>query len=119
MTFEEEVSRITTFEERLKSQNEPENNNLLMVSSDNQPGNWHHGNGRGDQNHGRGRGGSSFRGGSGRGRSMDRGNRDKREFKCYECGEFGHFAYECSKRKDEEKEKDELAHLALEEEPML
>ncbi|XP_022019720.1 uncharacterized protein LOC110919770 [Helianthus annuus] len=118
MTFEEAVGRITAFEERLKSQNEPENNNLLMASSDNHSGNWHHGKGRSDQNHGRGRGGSSFRGGRGCGRNIDRGNRDKSEFQCYECGEFRHFAYECSKRKDEEK-RDEEAHLGLEEEPML
>ncbi|XP_022003590.1 uncharacterized protein LOC110901043 [Helianthus annuus] len=119
MTFEEAVGRITAFEERLKSPNQPENNNLLIASSDNHSENWHHGKGCGDQNHGRGRRGSSFRGGRGRGRNIDRGKRDKSELKCYECSEFGHFAYECSKRKDKEKEKDEEAHLALEEEPML
>ncbi|XP_022003583.1 uncharacterized protein LOC110901036 [Helianthus annuus] len=113
------MGRITAFEERLKSQNEPENNNLLIATSDNHSGNRHHGKGCGDQNHGRGRRGSSFRGGKGRGRNIDRGNRDKSELKCCECSEFGHFAYECSKQKDKEKEKDEEAHLALEEEPML
>ncbi|XP_021992439.1 uncharacterized protein LOC110889239 [Helianthus annuus] len=108
MTFEEVVGKITAFEECLKSQNDLENNNLLMASSDNHSGNWHHGKGRGDQSQGRGRGRSSFRGGRGRGRSlfrggrgrgqnMERGNRDTSEFKCYECGEFDHFAYECRK----------------------
>ncbi|XP_021986069.1 uncharacterized protein LOC110882326 [Helianthus annuus] len=58
MTFEEVVSRTTAFEELLKSQSEPENNNLLMASLENHSGNWHHG---------RGRGGCSFRGGRGRG----------------------------------------------------
>ncbi|KAJ0920790.1 hypothetical protein HanRHA438_Chr05g0245181 [Helianthus annuus] len=43
MTFEEVVGRITSFEERLKSRNEPKNNNLLMASSDNHFGNWYHG----------------------------------------------------------------------------
>ena len=88
MTFEEAVGRLTAYEERLKSQDEPQEDyqsKLLMASSSNQ--------GRG---RGRGRNFSKEERGRGRGTSREQ---SKKEMRCYECGEFGHFAYECTKWK--------------------
>ncbi|XP_076906237.1 uncharacterized protein LOC143562267 [Bidens hawaiensis] len=94
MPFVEAVGRVKAFKERLKIQDEPEDNDqgrLLMASSSN-------------QGHGRGRGRDSNKGASGYGRGMDRGNKDKSKFKYYECGEVSHFAKECTKWKSKEQE---------------
>ena len=108
MTFEEAVGRLTAYEERLKSQDEPQEDyqsKLLMASSSNQ--------GRG---RGRGRNFSKEERGRGRGTSREQ---SKKEMRCYECGEFGHFAYECTKWKDKDKKQE--AHLIYQsdEEPTL
>ncbi|KAK1424497.1 hypothetical protein QVD17_19827 [Tagetes erecta] len=109
MSFEEAVGRMIAFEERLKNQDEPEENyqsKLLMASSNN-------------QGHGRGRGGNFNKEGRGRGRSTDQEKPNKSKFRCFECGEYGHFSKECTKWK-EDKEKEAEAHLVREdEEPTL
>lgn len=98
LKWEEAVGRLTAYEERLKSQDEPQedyHNKLLMASSSNQ--------GRG---RGRGRNFSKEEKGRGRGTSREQ---SKKEMRCYECGELGHFAYECTKWKDKDKKQE--AHL--------
>nr|GFB63957.1 zinc finger, CCHC-type [Tanacetum cinerariifolium] len=89
MQFEEAVGRITAFEERLKSKDEPENNyqnKLLLASSNNQGG-------------GRGRGRNFTKNKNSYGKGTSRGRIDKSKLKCYECGEHGQFAKECTKWK--------------------
>ncbi|GJS41687.1 zinc finger, CCHC-type containing protein [Tanacetum coccineum] len=100
MQFEEVVGRITAFEERLKSQDEPENNyqnKLLLASSNNQGG-------------GRGHGRNFTKNKSSYGKGTSRGSIDKSKLRCYECGEHGHFAKECTKWKHN-KIKQEESHL--------
>nr|GEV98338.1 zinc finger, CCHC-type [Tanacetum cinerariifolium] len=75
MQFEEAVGRITAFEERLKSQDEPENNyqnKLLLASSNNQGG-------------GRGHVRNFTKNKSSYGKGTSRGSIDKSKLGCYEC----------------------------------
>ena len=102
MQFEEAVGRITAFEERLKSQDEPEDNyqnKLLLANSSNQGG-------------GRGHGRNFTKNKSSYGEGTSRGSIDKSKLRCYECGEHGHFAKECTKWK--KKDKQEEAYLIYE-----
>lgn len=48
---------------------------------------------------------------------MGRGTKDKSEYMCFECGDFGYFAYECTKWKERDKEKE--WHLIYEGERLL
>nr|GEX09156.1 protein SPA1-related 4-like isoform X1 [Tanacetum cinerariifolium] len=103
MQFEEAVGRITAFEERFKSQDEPEDNyqnKLLLASSNNQRG-------------GRGYGRNLTKNKSSYEKGTSRGSIDKRKLRCYECGEHGHFAKECMKWKYN-KDKQEESHLIYE-----
>ncbi|GKA49369.1 zinc finger, CCHC-type containing protein [Tanacetum coccineum] len=98
MSFEEAMGRIITFEERIKSQDEPEENyqnKLLMASSSNQ---------------GKGRNFNKVE--KGRERDKRQGEQSKNKMRCYNCGEFGHLAYECTKWK--KKDKNEVSHLIYE-----
>ncbi|GKD99909.1 zinc finger, CCHC-type containing protein [Tanacetum coccineum] len=100
MQFEEAVGRIIAFEERLKSQDEPENNyqnKLLLASSNNQGG-------------GRGHGRNFTKNKSSYGKGTSRVSIDKSKLRCYKCGEHGHFAKECTKWKHN-KIKQEESHL--------
>nr|GEY52005.1 zinc finger, CCHC-type [Tanacetum cinerariifolium] len=101
MQFEEAVGRITAFEERLESQDEPENNyqhKLLLASSNNQGG-------------GRGRGRNFTKNKISYGKGTSHESIDKSKLRCYECGEHGHFAKECTKWKDKKKDKEQESHL--------
>nr|GEW92009.1 copia protein [Tanacetum cinerariifolium] len=100
MQLEEAVARIIAFEERLKSQDKPENNyqnKLLLASSNNQGG-------------GRGRGRNFTKNKSSYGKGTSHGSIDKIKLMCYECGEHGQFTKECTKWKYN-KTKQEESHL--------
>ncbi|GJU52629.1 zinc finger, CCHC-type containing protein [Tanacetum coccineum] len=80
MSFEEAMGRIITFEERIKSQDKPEENyqnKLLMARSSN-------------QNHGNGRGRNFSKEEKGRGTSFQQSTREqiKNKMRCYECGDL-------------------------------
>nr|GEV85777.1 zinc finger, CCHC-type [Tanacetum cinerariifolium] len=101
MQFEEAVGRITAFEERLKSQDEPENNyqnKLLLTSSNNQGG-------------GRVHGRNFTKNKNSYAKGTSHGSIDKSKLRCYECGENGQFAKECTKWKDKKKDKEQEALL--------
>nr|GEW54096.1 zinc finger, CCHC-type [Tanacetum cinerariifolium] len=110
MQFDEAVGRIIAFEERLKSQDEPENNfqnKLLLASSNNQGGGRGH-----ERNFTKNK--SSYEKGT------SHGSIHKSKLKCYECSEHGHFTKECTKWKDKKKYKEQEALLISEdEEPTL
>ncbi|XP_076905061.1 uncharacterized protein LOC143560703 [Bidens hawaiensis] len=111
MPFEEAVGRIIAFEERLKSKDEPEDDNerkLLMAS--NHPKNWRRGRGRDNTSQDKDQGREPFKEERKHG-NVSRRNKDKSNLKCYECNEYGHFAYECPKWRNKEREKDLEAHL--------
>ncbi|KAD6454685.1 hypothetical protein E3N88_09391 [Mikania micrantha] len=95
ISFEEAVGRITAFEERLKSQNEPKANyqsKILMASSSSQ------GHGRGQGKHFNKRENTNERG-------MGRGNKDKSKFRYMIA--------------NKEKDKPESSNLIYDEEPTL
>nr|GEY48233.1 zinc finger, CCHC-type [Tanacetum cinerariifolium] len=110
MSFEEAMGRIITFEERIKSQDEPEENyqnKLLMARSS-------------SQNHGNGRGRNLSKGEKGRGTSFQQTTREqnKNKMRCYECGDLGHFACEGTKWKKRQGGKSHLIY-ETEDEPTL
>nr|XP_043621537.1 uncharacterized protein LOC122593219 [Erigeron canadensis] len=99
MTFEDAVGRLIAFEERLKSQDEHEENHLdklLMTSSSNQ----RYGRGR-ERNFNKGERNVN-NGERGRGRDNQQGGRDKKYMKCYNCNNYEHLAYECTKSKEKD-----------------
>nr|GFC64651.1 zinc finger, CCHC-type [Tanacetum cinerariifolium] len=106
MQFKEAVGRITAFEERLKSQDEPENNyqnKLLLASSNNQGG-------------GRGHGRNFTKNKSSYGKGTSRESIDKIKLTKNECGEHGHFAKESTKWKNKKKDKEQEALLISDDE---
>ncbi|GJZ16522.1 zinc finger, CCHC-type containing protein [Tanacetum coccineum] len=110
MQFEEAVGRITAFEERLKSQDEPENNyqdKLLMASSNNKSyGKW-----RGKDFNKETEESMKWKNNpNARRASTSQETKDKSKLRCYECGKHGHFAKECTKWKHN-KYKQEESHL--------
>ncbi|GKB58197.1 zinc finger, CCHC-type containing protein [Tanacetum coccineum] len=114
MQFEEAVGRITAFEERLKSQDEPENNyqdKLLMASSNNKSyGKW-----RGKDFNKETKESMKWKNNPNAPRaSTSQGTKDKSKLRCYECGEHGHFAKECTNWKDKKKDKEQEALLISE-----
>ncbi|KAD7117216.1 hypothetical protein E3N88_04484 [Mikania micrantha] len=120
LTFEDCISRLKAFEERIKGSEESveKESRLLYAKTESRRNpdlnQRNHGRGRGTNNHdtrgrGRGRGRSN---GRGRGRSNhgnethkeenrpwdnQNRNRDKSNVRCYNCQTYGHFAWECPK----------------------
>nr|XP_043625907.1 uncharacterized protein LOC122597373 [Erigeron canadensis] len=116
MTFEDAVGRLIAFEERLKSQDEHEENHqdkLLMASSSNQ----RNGRGRGKKFN---KGERNVNNGErGRGRDKQQGGRDKKDMKCYNCNNYGHLAYECTKWKEKDKNEESLIAYYSDDDPKL
>nr|GEY52910.1 zinc finger, CCHC-type [Tanacetum cinerariifolium] len=102
MSFEEAIGRLTTYEERIKSQDK-----LLMASSNNKTyGKW-----RGKDFNKEGKDSMKWKNNlNARRASTSQGTKDKSKLKYYECGEHGHFAKECTKWKYN-KDKKEESHL--------
>nr|GFB43517.1 zinc finger, CCHC-type [Tanacetum cinerariifolium] len=97
MSFEEAVGRLTSFEERIKSQDTLKTNDqdkLLLASSNNQS----RGTGRGKNFDKEAKESMKWKNSpNARGTSMSQGTKDKSTFRCYECGDLGDFAREYTK----------------------
>ncbi|GKB00467.1 zinc finger, CCHC-type containing protein [Tanacetum coccineum] len=110
MSFEEAVGRLTSYEERIKSQDTLEaddQDKLLMASSNNKSyGKW-----RGKDFNKEAKESMKWKNNpNARRASTSQGTKDKSKLRCYECGEQGHFAKECTKWKYN-KNKQEESHL--------
>nr|GFA60084.1 zinc finger, CCHC-type [Tanacetum cinerariifolium] len=104
MSFEEAIGRLTTYEERIKSQDTLEANDqdkLLMASSNNKTYEKR----RGKDFNKEGKESIKWKNNPNACRaSTSQGTKDKSKLRCYECGEHGHIAKECTKWKNKQEE---------------
>ncbi|GJU51564.1 zinc finger, CCHC-type containing protein [Tanacetum coccineum] len=113
MSFEEAVGRLTSYEERIKSQDTLEANDqdklLMAISNNKKYGKW-----RGKDFNKEGKESMKWKNNpNARTTNTSQGTKDKSKLRCYECGEHGHFTKECTKWKYNKNKRDQVEKSSI------